>query len=71
MQINKAYQISLPNDLSLIPAEDFVRNNRRYYLLDMIRKDKVGVDIQTPHTEIVTHTSDTNKLGDYSPAAGR
>ena len=32
-----------------------------YYLLDMTRKDEVGVDIQT-HTETVTKPSDTNSL---------
>ena len=41
--------------------EDFVHNGRRYYLLDMTRKDEVGVDIQT-HTETITQASDTNNL---------
>lgn len=60
-RINKTYQLSLSDDPSLIPTEDFVRNGRRYYLLDMTRKDEVGVDIQT-HTETVTLASDTNSL---------
>ena len=38
-----------------------MRNGRRYYLLDMTRRDEVGVDIQT-HTETVTQASDTNSL---------
>ena len=59
--INKVYQLSLSDDPSLIPTEDFIRNGRRYYLLDMTRKDEVGVDIQT-HTEAVTKPSDTNSL---------
>ena len=61
LRINKTYQPSLADDPSLIPTEDFVRNGRRYYLLDMTRKDEVGVDIQT-HTETVTQASDTNNL---------
>ena len=61
LRINKTYQLSLGDDPSLIPTEDFVRNGRRYYLLDMTRKDEVGVDIQT-HTEAVTKPSDTNNL---------
>ena len=61
LRINKTYQLSLSDDPSLIPTEDFTRNGRRYYLLDMTRKDEVGVDIQT-HTETVTKPSDTNSL---------
>ena len=61
LRINKTYQLSLADDPSLIPTEDFVRNGRRYYLLDMTRKDEVGVDIQV-HTETVTQASDTNSL---------
>lgn len=61
LRINKVYQLSLSDDPSLIPTEDFTRNGRRYFLLDMTRKDEVGVDIQT-HTETVTKPSDTNNL---------
>ena len=61
LRINKTYQLSLSDDPSLIPTEDFIRNGRRYYLLDMTRKDEVGVDIQT-HTETITQPSDTNSL---------
>ena len=61
LRINKTYQLSLSDDPSLIPTEDFIRNGRRYYLLDMTRKDEVGVDIQT-HTETITQASDTNNL---------
>jgi len=43
-RINKVYQLSLSDDPSGIPTEDFVRNGRRYYLLDMTRKNEVGVD---------------------------
>ena len=42
-RINKTYQLSLSDDPGLIPTEDFVRNGRRYYLLDMTRKDEVGM----------------------------
>ena len=61
LRINKVYQLSLADDPSLIPTEDFTRNGRHYYLLDMTRQDEVGVDIQT-HTETVTQPSDTNSL---------
>ena len=61
LRINKTYQLSLSDDPSLIPTEDFTRNGRHYYLLDMTRKDEVGVDIQT-HTETVTQASNTNSL---------
>ena len=61
LRVNKTYQLSLLDDPSLIPTEDFVRNGRRYFLLDMTRKDEVGVDIQT-HTETITQASDTNSL---------
>ena len=60
-RINKTYQLSLSDDPGLIPTEDFVRNGRRYYLLDMTRKDEVGVDVQT-HVETITQPSDTNDL---------
>lgn len=61
LRINKTYQLSLSDDPSLIPTGDFTRNGRHYYLLDMTRKDEVGVDIQT-HAETVTKPSDTNNL---------
>ena len=43
------------------PGPDFVRNGRLYYLLDMTRKDEVGVDTK-PHTETVTRPSDTDNM---------
>ena len=61
LRIDKVYQLSLSDDPSGIPTEDFVRNGRLYYLLDMVRKDEVGVDTQT-HTETVTLASDTDKM---------
>ena len=36
LRINKVYQLSVADDPSGIPTEDFERNGRRYYLLDMI-----------------------------------
>ena len=41
-RINKVYQLSLSDDPSGIPTEDFVRNGRQYYLLDMTRKNEVA-----------------------------
>ena len=60
-RIEKVYQLSLSDDPSGIPTEDFVRGGRLYYLLDMTRKNEVGVDTKL-HTESVTKTSDTNDL---------
>jgi len=61
LRVEKVYQLSLSDDPSLIPTEDFVRNGRRYYLLDMTRKDEVGVDTR-PHVQTVTLPSDTNNM---------
>ena len=63
LRINKIYQLSLSDDPGGIPTEDFDRNGRHYYLLDMVRKDEVGVDTQ-PHTETVTMDSDTGDLAE-------
>ena len=35
LRISKVYQLSVTDDPSGIPTEDFVYGNRRYYLLDM------------------------------------
>ena len=40
-RVAKVYQLSLSDDPSGIPTEDFVRNGRLYYLLDMTRKNEV------------------------------
>lgn len=61
LRINKVYQLSLSDDPSGIPTEDFVRDGRRYYLLDMIKEDEVGVDTHD-YTETVTQDSDTKDL---------
>ena len=61
LRINKVYQLSLSDDPSGIPTEDFERNGRRYFLLDMIREDEVGVDTQD-YTDTITQDSDTNDL---------
>ena len=60
-RIDKVYQLALGDDPGGIPTEDFERGGRHYYLLDMTRKDEVGVDTQS-HTETVTLASDTNKM---------
>ncbi len=61
LRISKIYQLSLSDDPSLIPIGDFERGGRTYTLLDMTRKDEVGVDTQT-YTETVTQPSDTDDL---------
>ena len=60
-RINKVYQLSLSDNPSGIPTEDFVRNGRRYFLLDMTRKNEVGVDTK-PHIETVTQASSTDDI---------
>ena len=61
LRINKVYQLSLSDDPSGIPTEDFERNGRRYFLLDMIKEDEVGVDTQD-YTDTITQDSNTNDL---------
>lgn len=61
LRINKVYHLSLSDDPSGIPTDDFVRNGRHYYLLDLVRKDEVGVDTQ-PYTKTVTLPSSTNNM---------
>ena len=60
-RIRKVYQLSLSEDPSLIPTDDFERDGRLYYLLDMTRKDEVGVDTK-PHIETITMASDTDNM---------
>ena len=49
LRVNKVYQLSVTDDPSGIPTEDFERGGRRYYLLDMISAN-------TDH-ETVTYTA--------------
>nr|WP_317326012.1 hypothetical protein [uncultured Flavonifractor sp.] len=60
-RINKVYQLALSDDPSLIPTEDFERDGLRFVLLDMTRKNEVGVDTQ-PYIETVTRPSKTNDM---------
>ena len=60
-RIKKVYQLSLNEEPAGIPTGDFERDGRLYYLLDMTRRDEVGVDTQ-PYTETITLDSDTGKL---------
>lgn len=60
-RINKVYQLSLSDDPSGIPIEDFDRDGRHYYLLDLIKQDDVGVDTQF-YSETITMDSDTGEL---------
>ena len=63
LRIQKVYQLSLSDDPAGIPTEDFERNGYVFHLLDLIRKDEVGVDTQT-HTETVTMDSPTGELSE-------
>lgn len=60
-RINKVYQLSLSDDPSAIPTDDFERNGRLYCLLDMTRKDEIGVDTKL-HTQTVTVPSGTDNM---------
>ncbi len=59
--IQKVYQLSLDDDPAKIPTEDFIRNGRLYYLLDMTRQDEIGVDTRS-HVQTVTLPSKTNDM---------
>ena len=61
LRIDKVYQLSLDDDPGGIPTEDFVRGGRLYYLLDMTKKDEVGVDTK-PYIHTITQPSDTNNM---------
>ena len=60
-RIRKVYQLSLADDPAGIPTGDFERDGLRYHLLDLTRRDEVGVDTR-PHTETVTMDSRTGEL---------
>ena len=62
-RIKKIYQLSPEDDPAGIPSEDFERDGRLYYLMDIIRTDNMGVDVQ-PHTETVTLDSDTGEMSE-------
>ena len=61
LRIDKVYQLSLDDDPGGIPTEDFVRGGRLYYLLDMTKKDEVGVDTK-PYVHTITQASDTGSM---------
>ena len=49
LRINKVYRLSVSDDPSGIPTEDFERGGRRYYLLGMVVDDTAG--------DMVTYTA--------------
>ena len=63
LRIKKIYKLSPEDDPSAIVTGDFERDGSLYYLLDIIRSDEMGVDVQT-HTETVTLDSDTGVLSE-------
>lgn len=60
-RIRKVYQLALSDDPAQIPVEDFERDGRMYFLLDMTREDSVGV-VTRPHIESITAKSDTDDM---------
>ena len=61
LRVNKTYQLSLSDDPRLIPTDDFERNGRRYYLLDIVKENTTGVDTRE-YTESITMDSDTGDM---------
>lgn len=59
--IRKTYQLSVSDDPQKLPVADFERDGRRYYLLDMTKEDKIGVDTKE-HSETVKLSSDTKEM---------
>ena len=62
-RIRKVYQLSLSDDPAGIPTEDFEEYGMTFHLMEMTRKDEVGVDTQ-PLTKTVTTDSATGDLGE-------
>lgn len=61
--IEKVYQLSLSDDPSGIPTDDFEQNGYLYHLTDMTQSHDVGVDTQTK-TETITQDSSTGELSE-------
>jgi len=61
-RIRKVYQLSLSDDPSGIPTEDFEEYGMTFHLMEMTRKVEVGVDTQ-PLTKTITTDSKTGDLG--------
>lgn len=62
-RIRKVYQLSLSDNPAGIPTEDFEEYGMTFHLMEMTRKDEVGVDTQ-PLTKTVTTDSATGDLGE-------
>ena len=62
-RIRKVYQLSRSDDPAGIPTEDFEEYGRTFHLMEMTRKDEIGVDTQ-PLTKTVTTDSATGDLGE-------
>ncbi len=62
-RIRKVYQLSLSDDPAGIPTEDFEEYGMTFHLMEMTRKDEVGVDTQ-PLTKTITTDSATGDLGE-------
>jgi len=62
-RIRKVYQLSRSYDPAGIPTEDFEEYGRTFHLMEMTRKDEIGVETQ-PLTKTVTTDSATGDLGE-------
>ena len=65
--IRKTYQLSVSDDPQKLPVADFERDGRRYYLLDMTKEDKIGVDTKEHSEAVQRHQRD----GADPPKTGR
>lgn len=68
LRINKVYQLTMADDPSCIPSEDFEHNGRRYYLLSMIADNS--------DSEVVTYTVvygsvELSRAEEYATAYGQ
>ncbi len=61
--IKKVYQLSLSDDPSRIPTDDFERFGYVYKLMDITQSHDIGVDSK-PHSESITKDSDTGELSE-------
>ena len=62
-RVRKVYQLSRSDDPAGIPTEDFEEYGRTFHLMEMTRKDEIGVETQ-PLTKTVTTDSATGDLGE-------
>ena len=66
-RVRKVYQLSRSDDPAGIPTDDFEEYGRTFHLMEMTRKDELGVDTR-PLTKTITTDSATGDLGEILKA---